>query len=38
MFEGLEPSPKGISLITDYVTGKITLAEFIRLAKEKAYV
>ncbi|MCH8534840.1 MAG: antitoxin VbhA family protein [Flavobacteriaceae bacterium] len=38
MFEGFEPTPKGISLIRDYVTGKLTFAEFIKLAKEKAYV
>lgn len=38
MFEGFEPTPKAISLIRDYVIGCITFAEFIRLAKEKAYV
>lgn len=38
MFEGFEPTPKGIALIRDYVTGKITFAEFIHFAKEKAYV
>ena len=38
MFEGFEPNPKSISLIRDYVIGQITFAEFIRLAKEKAYV
>ena len=38
MFEGFEPTPKSISLIRDYVIGQITFAEFIRLAKEKAYV
>jgi hypothetical protein len=38
MFEGFEPTPKGVTLIRDYVTGKITFAEFIKLAKEKAYV
>jgi putative transcriptional regulator len=38
MFEGFEPTPKSISLIRDYVNGQITFAEFIRLAKEKAYV
>lgn len=38
MFEGFEPTPKGITLIRDYVMGKITFAEFIELAKEKAYV
>ena len=38
MFEGFEPTPKGIALIRDYVIGKITFAEFIKFAKEKAYV
>jgi hypothetical protein len=38
MFEGFEPTPKGVTLIRDYVIGKITFAEFIKLAKEKAYV
>lgn len=38
MFEGFEPTPKSISLIRDYVNGQLTFAEFIRLAKEKAYV
>jgi len=38
MFEGFEPTPKGIALIRDYVTGKITFAEFIKSAKEKEYV
>lgn len=37
MFEGFEPTPKGIVLIRDYVIGEITFAEFIRLAKDKAY-
>ncbi|MBN8652211.1 MAG: antitoxin VbhA family protein [Cytophagales bacterium] len=38
MFEGFEPTPKGVTLIRDYVAGEITFAEFIKLAKEKAYV
>jgi len=38
MFEGYEPTPKGIALIRDYVMGKITFAEFVKSAKEKAYV
>lgn len=37
MFEGYEPTPKGIELIRDYVIGKITFGEFIKFAKEKAY-
>ncbi|MBX3163438.1 MAG: antitoxin VbhA family protein [Bacteroidetes bacterium] len=38
MFEGFEPTPKGIALIRDYVMSKITFAQFIQAAKEKAYV
>lgn len=38
MFEGFEPTPKGIAIIRDYVIGEITFAEFIKFAKEKAYV
>ena len=38
MFEGYEPTPKGIEIIRDYIIGKITLAELIKLAEEKAYV
>jgi putative transcriptional regulator len=38
MFEGYEPTPKGIEIIRDYVAGKITLPELVAFAKEKAYV
>lgn len=38
MFEGFEPTPKGVEIIRDYVVGKITLSELIKLAKAKAYV
>ena len=38
MFEGFIPTPKGIEIIRDYVTGKISLKEFVALAKQKAYV
>ncbi len=38
MFEGYEPTPKGIEIIRDYVMGKITLTQLIQLAKEKAHV
>lgn len=37
MFEGYEPTPKGIEIIRDYIMGKITLTQLIQLAKEKAY-
>jgi putative transcriptional regulator len=38
MFEGFEPTPKGVEIIRDYVIGKITLSELIKFAKDKAYV
>ena len=38
MFEGFNPTPKGIEIIRDYVTGKISLTEFVTFAKQKAYV
>ena len=38
MFEGYEPTAKGIEIIRDYVTGKISLGELVNFAKEKAYV
>lgn len=38
MFEGFNPTPKGIEIIRDYVTGKISLGELVAFAKQKAYV
>jgi putative transcriptional regulator len=38
MFEGYEPTPKGIEIIRDYVAGKLSLPELVAFAKEKAYV
>ncbi|MEZ4844005.1 MAG: antitoxin VbhA family protein [Bacteroidia bacterium] len=38
MFEGFKPTPKGVEIIRDYVTGKISLTEFVALAKQKVYV
>ena len=38
MFEGYEPTPKGIEIMRDYVRGKITLTELVGVAKEKAYI
>ena len=35
MFEGFVPTPETIKLIRDYVTGKITLSDFITFVKEK---
>jgi putative transcriptional regulator len=38
MFEGFTPTLKGIEIIRDYVTGKISLTELVAFAKQKAYV
>ena len=38
MFEGFEPTSKGVEIIRDYVIGKITLSELIKFAKDKSYV
>ena len=38
MFEGFEPTPKGIEIIRDYVTGEISLTELVAIAREKGYV
>jgi len=38
MFEGFKPTPKSVEIIRDYVIGKITLSELIKIAKEKSYV
>ena len=35
MFEGFEPTPKGVEIIRDYVLGKITLSELICMIREK---
>jgi putative transcriptional regulator len=37
MFEGYEPTANGIAIMRDYITGKITLADVAKAAKEKAY-
>ena len=38
MFEGFKPTPKGVEIIRDYVTGKISLIELVTFAKQKDYV
>jgi putative transcriptional regulator len=37
MFEGFDPTPRGIEIIRDYLSGEITVGQLIRLTKEKAY-
>ena len=38
MFEGFKPTPNGIEIIRDYVTGIISLTELVKFAKQKAYI
>lgn len=38
MFEGFEPTTKGVEMIRDYIQGDISFAEMVALAKAKAYV
>lgn len=37
MFEGYEPTRRGIEIIRDYMTGKIGFDAFIRAAMDKTY-
>ena len=37
MFEGFDPTPKGLEIIRDYLIDKISLGQLILLAKQKAY-
>ncbi|MGYP000032794589 len=37
MFEGYQPTKRGIEIIRDYTTGKISFDAFIPAAKHKAY-
>lgn len=37
MFEGYQPAKRGIEIIRDYTTGKISFDAFIPAAKHKAY-
>jgi len=38
MFEGFEPTPRGIALIRDYVTEKINLSQLVQATRENAFV
>lgn len=38
MFEGFKPTPKKIEIIRDYVLGEITLAQLVKITKDKSYV
>ena len=37
MYEGFDPTPKGIEIIRDYLANKITLGQLVQLTREKAY-
>jgi putative transcriptional regulator len=37
MFEGYQPTKRGIEIIRDYCLDKLTFAELIRFAREKSY-
>jgi putative transcriptional regulator len=36
-FEGFDPTPKGIEIIRDYLSDKITLGQLVQLTNDKAY-
>lgn len=38
MFEGFQPTRRGIEIIRDYCLGKLTFAQLATLAREKSYV
>jgi putative transcriptional regulator len=37
MFEGFDPTPRGVEIIRDYLADKITLGQVAQLTKQKAY-
>jgi len=37
MFDGYEPTPRGVAIFRDYLTDKITLADVAKAAKGKTY-
>ena len=37
MYEGFEPTPERISIIRDYVIGKVSLQEFVNMVKTGQY-
>jgi putative transcriptional regulator len=37
MFEGFDPTTRGIEIIRDYLSDKITLGQLIQLTRDKAY-
>jgi len=37
MFEGFEPTPKGVEIIRDYCLGKLTIEQLAVITAEKSY-
>jgi len=37
MFEGFQPTKRGIEIIRDYCLGKMTFAQLVAVAKDKSY-
>ena len=37
MFEGFEPTKKGVEIIRDYIMDKISLSDLVLIIKEKSY-
>ncbi|MDR3147777.1 MAG: antitoxin VbhA family protein [Treponema sp.] len=37
MFEGYEPTPRGVAIIRDYLLDKLTIDDVIKLARAKKY-
>jgi putative transcriptional regulator len=38
MFEGFEPTSKGVEIIRDFIMEKITISDLVHIVKERAYV
>jgi putative transcriptional regulator len=38
MFEGYQPTKKGVEIIRDYILGKITFKDVVRAAVDESYV
>ena len=37
MFEGFEPTSKGVEIIRDYIMEKLTISYLVQIVKEKSY-
>ena len=36
-FEGFDPSPKSVKIVSDYLSDKITIGQLVQLTRDKAY-